>query len=200
MGWATSFCARDSRRPAAGLRSGLERDGLVRSSFEDWPLREQQVVRSLDAWARRGRRLTVLARRFDAMARLHPRFVVWRQRWDHLMECRVCRDVSDAHMLSVLWSPVWVLHQTDVERCTGFAGYEPWRRRAVPGRVRQRRKRQSTLGFGASCWDSDRPFRVFPWCPFWCLYNARLWQKGDRMLLVRFLRARPQADFRKLFR
>jgi hypothetical protein len=118
-------------------------------NFEDWPLREQQVVQSLDAWARRGRKLTMLARRFDAMARLHPRFVAWRQRWDQVIECRVCRDISDAHMPSALWSPVWVLRRTDVERCAGSAGFEPRRRRAVQEELEER-KRQSTLGFSAS--------------------------------------------------
>jgi hypothetical protein len=118
-------------------------------TFADWPLREQQVVQSLDGWARRGRKLTLLARRFDAMGRLHPRFVVWRQRWDHVLECRVCRDIDDAQMPSALWSPVWALRRTDVGRCTGVAGYEPVRRRALQEELAER-KRQSAAGFGAS--------------------------------------------------
>ncbi|WP_395667763.1 hypothetical protein [Rhodoferax sp.] len=118
-------------------------------SFEEWPLREQQVVQSLDVWARRGRKLTLLARRYDAMVQLHPRFVAWRQRWDHLLDCRVCRSIDDAQMPSALWSPVWVLHRTDPERCRGNAGYEPSRRRALQEALAERR-RQSTVGFSAS--------------------------------------------------
>ena len=119
------------------------------ATFEDWPLRERAVVDALDDWAHRGRKLTLLARRFDAMPRLHPRFVTWRVRWDHILECRVCRDVDDSEMPSALWSPVWALRRLDVGRCTGVAGYEPQRRVLLLEDLEERR-RQSSPGFPAS--------------------------------------------------
>lgn len=119
------------------------------ATFEDWPLREREVVDALDAWAQRGRKLTLLARRFDAMPRLHPRFVTWRIRWDHILECRVCRDVDDSEMPSALWSPVWALRRLDAGRCTGVAGYEPQRRVLLLEDLEERR-RQSGPGFPAS--------------------------------------------------
>lgn len=118
-------------------------------TFEDWPLREREVVEALDDWANRGRKLTLLARRFDAMPRLHPRFVTWRVRWDHILECRVCRDVDDSEMPSALWSPVWALRRLDIARCTGVAGYEPQRRLLLQEELDER-KRQSGPGFPAS--------------------------------------------------
>jgi len=119
------------------------------ATFEDWPLREREVIETLDSWAKRGRKLTLLACRFDAMPRLHPRFVTWRVRWDHILECRVCRDVDESEMPSALWSPSWALRRLDLERCTGVAGYEP-RRRLLLQEELEERKRQSGPGFPAS--------------------------------------------------
>ena len=119
------------------------------ATFEDWPLREREVIETLDSWAKRGRKLTLLASRFDAMPRLHPRFVTWRVRWDHILDCRVCRDVDDSEMPSAIWSPSWALRRLDVERSTGVAGYEP-RRRVLLQEELEERKRQSGPGFPAS--------------------------------------------------
>ena len=65
-------------------------------TLSDWPLRERVVVESLQAWAGQGRKLTLIAHRFDAMARLHPRFVTWRNQWDHIIDCRVCKQVDES--------------------------------------------------------------------------------------------------------
>ena len=119
------------------------------ATFEDWPLREREVVDALDAWARRGRKLTLLACRFDAIPRLHPRFVTWRVRWDHILECRICRDVDHSEMPSALWSPTWAMRRLDLARCTGVAGYEP-RRRLLLLEELEERQRQSGPGFPAS--------------------------------------------------
>ncbi len=44
-------------------------------NFEDWPLREKAVVEALNAWAGPGRKLTMLAKRYNQVTLLHPRFV-----------------------------------------------------------------------------------------------------------------------------
>ena len=48
-------------------------------SFEDWPLGESAVIESLHAWARVGRKFTMLAVGYDGLVRHHARFVAWRQ-------------------------------------------------------------------------------------------------------------------------
>lgn len=98
------------------------------ASFEDWPLREKAVVDSLEAWARSGRRLTLLAHNFDAIIRFQPRFVRWRVLWDHIIECRVCRHLDASEVPSALWSPYWAMRRLDTVRSTGQAGSEPQRR------------------------------------------------------------------------
>jgi hypothetical protein len=119
------------------------------ASFEDWPLYERAVVEGLNAWARTGRKLTLLAHHFDAMRRLHPRFVEWRVRWDHLVECRVCKGVSATEFPSALWTPTWAMRRLDLVRSTGVASVEP-RMRLLLREELEEKKRQSSPGFPAS--------------------------------------------------
>lgn len=98
------------------------------ASFEDWPLHERVVVDALQAWSRSGRRLTMVASRFDAVVRNQARFVTWRKRWDHIIECRSCRDVDQADFPSVIWSPVWAMRRLDLVRSTGASSAAPERR------------------------------------------------------------------------
>jgi hypothetical protein len=116
------------------------------ANFLDWPLREKVVVESLLAWSRGGRRLVLLAQRFDEVQRHHARFVQWRNRWDHLVECRVCRQVDASEFPSALWSPHWVMRRLDLERSTGVSGYEPQRRVLLKEELDEC-QRQSSPGF-----------------------------------------------------
>ena len=140
-----------SQAAAAPLPSGrfegreafrqLVRDGLARAaqegwrelilsdaSFEEWPLGERAVVESLQAWSRGGRRITLLARRYEQVLRLHPRFVQWRVLWSHIVEARACPAADPLELPSALWTPAWVMERRDVERSHGYCGAEPERR------------------------------------------------------------------------
>jgi hypothetical protein len=119
------------------------------ASFEDWPLYEKSVVESLDGWARTGRKLTLLAHHFDAVRRVHHRFVTWRVRWDHIMECRVCKGVEVSEFPSALWTPDWAMRRLDLQRCTGVASAEPRMRQLLREELEER-KRQSSTGFPAT--------------------------------------------------
>jgi hypothetical protein len=119
------------------------------ASFEDWPLYEKAVIESLNSWARKGRKLTILAHHFDAMRRVHHRFVDWRIRWDHLVECRVCRGVDATEFPSALWTPTWAMRRLDLVRCTGVTSVEP-RMRLLLREELDERTRQSSPGFPAS--------------------------------------------------
>ena len=116
------------------------------ANFVDWPLRERVVVDALDAWAGAGRKLTMLAHSYDEVIRHHPRFVQWRVRWDHLVECRVCKQIDASAFPSALWSPTWVLQRLDAVRCTGVAGNEAQRRVRLREALEECR-RQSSPGF-----------------------------------------------------
>lgn len=101
---------------------------LSDASFEDWPLGERAVVESLHAWARHGRRMTLLARHYDDLSMRHPRFVQWRQTWSHRIESRGCRQADPLELPSAIWSPGWYLHRLEMEHCTFVCGDDPRRR------------------------------------------------------------------------
>lgn len=67
---------------------------LVDDSFADWPLGERAVVEQLERWARSTRRLTLVARHFDEVARHHARWVAWRRPWSHIVSCRANTELE----------------------------------------------------------------------------------------------------------
>ena len=100
---------------------------LSDATFADWPLGERVVEESLQAWACRGRRMTLLACGYGDMVQRHARFVQWRRTWDHLLNCRACPAGRAPDLPSALWSPGWVLQRLDPDRCVGVTGNEPGR-------------------------------------------------------------------------
>lgn len=86
------------------------------ADFADWPLGERGVIEALQAWAAGGRRLRLLAHDYRTLQRVHPRFVAWRQTWDHLVEARACRHLAASDTPSVMWSGDWAFQRLDVER------------------------------------------------------------------------------------
>ena len=119
-----SFRTRVREGLAAAGRAGWRELILCDASFEDWPLGERAVVDALEAWARGGQRLTLLARRYDELERRHPLFVHWRRQRAHLIECRGVPTADALAMPSVLWSPAWALQRHEVLRSSGVCGDE----------------------------------------------------------------------------
>lgn len=116
---------------ACAAREGWREIILCDASFADWPLGERSVAQSLQDWSRTGRRVTLLAKRYDEVVRRHARFVAWRGTWSHIIEARACAAADPLELPSAIWSPGWVMHRLDPERCNGFSGAEPERRLAL---------------------------------------------------------------------
>lgn len=108
------------------------------ANFEDWPLGERAVTEALGDWSRTGRKLTMLARNYDAVTRRHPRFVSWRKTWSHIIECRANALGPSESLPSALWSPVWVFERIDLERSAGYCGAEASRRVALRESLNER--------------------------------------------------------------
>ncbi len=119
------------------------------ATFEEWPLGERAVAESLQAWAGSGRQLLLLARSYDSVIRYQPRFVTWRKTWDHIIECRVCKNIDASEMPSALWSRHWAMRRLDLVRSTGIADLEPARRVLLKEELDECR-RQSSPGFSAT--------------------------------------------------
>jgi hypothetical protein len=134
---------------AAAAREGWRELILSDASFEDWPLGERVVVDALQAWSETGRRLVLLARRYDTVQREHARFVQWRTRWSHIVEARACPAADPLDLPSAIWTPQWVLERREPERSIGYCGSEPERRVALR-EVLQEWLQKSTPSFPAT--------------------------------------------------
>jgi hypothetical protein len=130
-------------------REGWQEIIFADASFDDWPLRERAVVESLNAWSKTGRRLILLAVRYDSLIRDQPRFVTWRRTWGHIIECRQCRNADPLDFPSAIWSRGWVMQRLDLVRCTGVSGTEPDRRVQLR-ELLDERIRVSSPGFPAT--------------------------------------------------
>lgn len=113
---------------ATAAREGWREIIVSDADFADWPLGERAVAESLKAWSSSGRRITLLARRYDEVVMRHARFVTWRRTWSHIVEARACPAADPLEFPSAIWSPGWVLQRLDIDRCNGFTGDEPERR------------------------------------------------------------------------
>ena len=113
---------------ATAAREGWREIILSDATFEDWPLYERAVNESLGAWSKTGRKMTLLAKKYDEVVRRHARFVTWRQAWTHIIDARACATADPLEFPSAIWSPAWVLERRDLEHSNGFCGAEPERR------------------------------------------------------------------------
>ena len=123
---------------------------LSDADFRDWPLGEPAVIEALQEWAGSHRRLTMLAFDYEPIRRLHPRFVPWRVRWEHLITCRKAATQDALALPSVLWTPHWMLQRIDLRRCTGVAGVQPERRVQMQQELQEWLVRKSSPGFPSS--------------------------------------------------
>jgi hypothetical protein len=96
--------------------------------FADWPLGERSVEADLQAWSMTGRKLTLMAKRFDTLIATHHRFVNWRKQWAHIIEARAVSSASEEEFPSLIWSNGWVMQRLQRDWCKGVAGAEPARR------------------------------------------------------------------------
>jgi hypothetical protein len=139
---------RDAITTAA--RDGWSEIFISDANFHDWPLGERNVVDALQDWARSGRRFTMLAGGYDDVVRRHARFVRWRGTWDHIITCRRSPAADPLDIPSALWSPQWVMHRLDPERCVGVTGSEPDRRVLLGETLHEWVRSKSSPGFPAT--------------------------------------------------
>lgn len=86
--------------------AGCREIWLADSDFAHWPLGERAVVDALARWAQPAhRRLHLFAANFDAIGRLHPRWVAWRRQWAHQVECRTDMALEPGQIPTVWIAP-----------------------------------------------------------------------------------------------
>jgi len=83
-------------------QQGAREVWLCDEDFADWPLGERAVVDLLSHWAASSRKLTLVARQFDEVARRHPRWVGWRRDWSHIVSCRTHHELAPGEFPTLL--------------------------------------------------------------------------------------------------
>ena len=89
---------------AEAVARGSPQLWLCDSDFADWPLGERAVIEQLTQWAASSRKLLLVARTFDEVARRHARWVEWRRQWSHIVSCRVNNELEALEMPTVLFA------------------------------------------------------------------------------------------------
>lgn len=73
--------------------------------FSAWPLGQRSTIERLDAWVAAHRKLHVLACDFHWLTVECPRWVAWRRRWAHVVECQQVGEEDATHMRSLMLVP-----------------------------------------------------------------------------------------------
>lgn len=106
--------------------AGASEIWLSDPDFADWPLGERRVIEYLTHWAHSRRRLTLLARSFDEIARRHGRWTEWRRQWSHVVDCRSNGDLVASEFPTICLVPgVISVRLVDRIQHRGMASHEP---------------------------------------------------------------------------
>lgn len=108
----------------AALALAAERDvrelWLCDPDFSSWPMGLRSTIERLDAWIGPHRRLRVLACDFNWLSLECPRWVAWRRRWAHVVDCLAVSNEDAPHMRSLLLVPGHqVIQLVDAQRGRG---------------------------------------------------------------------------------
>jgi hypothetical protein len=125
---------------AEAATKGCREIMLCDDHFADWPLNDVELIESLVRWAGGHRKLLVLARTFDEIARRHARWVAWRRTWSHIVECRANNELEAGQMPTMLLVPsVLTLQLLDPEHYRGSVSH------SVGDAIRAREKFDAVL-------------------------------------------------------
>lgn len=101
------------------VQQGVRRIWLCDPDFAAWPLGQSDCVDALSRWVAGADRLTVIAASFSHVAAHCPRWVAWRRRWSHKVDCRQLREGEPLVLPSMLYAPPLVaLRMLDLTRYT----------------------------------------------------------------------------------
>ena len=86
------------------IAGGALRIVCVDPDFAEWPFDDVVVLQRLTDWLKQpGRRLVLLARRYDELPRRQPRFVAWRRLWAHAIEAWSPQDGDAVELPTLLF-------------------------------------------------------------------------------------------------
>ncbi|THU02056.1 hypothetical protein E9531_08670 [Lampropedia puyangensis] len=95
---------------------------LCAQDWRHWPLSETDVIQTLEQWLRPSVSMVILTHDFEALERLHPRFVAWRQRWDQYITGRKTIKPYQSETPCFTLSDQYAIWLTNPALFTGMAG------------------------------------------------------------------------------
>lgn len=86
-------------------RAELPQLWLCDPDFSAWPLGSIEVITALSRWIAPRRRLTLIAGDWEHLALHCPRWVAWRRRWSHAVQCLQVREEEAQQVPGLLYGP-----------------------------------------------------------------------------------------------
>lgn len=123
---AQAFAAVVRRVLQRAVAANVRRLCWCDQDFADWPLGTVEWLQDLTRWARLGgRELVMVAADYREIERRHPRFVIWRREWAHIMQCLV-PDEAQTLPLPTIWidDRDQALRVFDRDHWRGRAGFD----------------------------------------------------------------------------
>ncbi len=94
---------------------------LCDPDFSLWPLGDSEVLAALEAWSHRPNQFTIIAADYRHIEQRFPRFIRWRQQWEHIVHAHAAAPVHAASLpRCMLALPHAGLHMLDPVRCRGI--------------------------------------------------------------------------------
>jgi len=110
---------------AEAAAAGSREIWLCDENFGDWPLGERAVIEHLSQWAASSRKLLLVARTFDEVARRHARWVEWRRTWSHIVSCRTNSELGTGEVPTLFVATgTLTVRLSDIEHHRGRLSHE----------------------------------------------------------------------------
>jgi hypothetical protein len=98
---------------------------LCDSDFSLWPLGDSEILAALENWSHRPYSLVIVANHYRHIETHYPRFIRWRQQWEHIVSAHAAAPVHKGSLPSCILAPQHAaLQLLDPVRCRGIAVHE----------------------------------------------------------------------------
>ena len=95
------------------------------SDFSLWPLGDSEILAALENWSHRPNSFTIVAGHYRHIEQNFPRFIRWRQQWEHIISAHAAAPVHKGSLPSCVLAPQHAaLQLIDPVRCRGITVHE----------------------------------------------------------------------------
>jgi hypothetical protein len=96
------------------------------ADFSLWPLHDSEVLAALENWSHRPNSFTIVAGHYRHIEQNFPRFIRWRQQWEHIVHAHAAAPIHKGSLPSCILAPQHAaLQLIDPVRCRGITMREP---------------------------------------------------------------------------